>query len=215
MRRDDVRIRVAVLALVDGLRATLSGQRIDSPVYYLLARSNEEPNGELPPPSAFREDVEVAKAGKDAGTLALLGEEAEPFSWSHEALRQVGRALFSLGAHERARSLWEKILLAKADDYEANKHLGNIHHRLGNLAESNIALQRVVANPSATRSQRAEVLALFAARWVQPLLYAQSATDVRVFGIVGGVLVVVAIVASGLPARRATRVDPNTVLRAD
>jgi len=59
------------------------------------------------------------------------------------------------------------------------------------------------------------VLALLAARWVQPLLFAQSATDVRVFAAVAGVLVLVAIVASGLPARRATRVDPNTVLRAD
>jgi predicted permease len=59
------------------------------------------------------------------------------------------------------------------------------------------------------------VLALLAARWVQPLLYAQSARDVRVFGLVGGVLVLVAIVASAIPARRATRVDPNTVLRAD
>ena len=59
------------------------------------------------------------------------------------------------------------------------------------------------------------VLALIAGRWVQPLLYAQSANDARVYGAVGSVLVLVAAVASALPARRATRVDPNTVLRAD
>jgi predicted permease len=59
------------------------------------------------------------------------------------------------------------------------------------------------------------VLALVAARWVQPLLFAQSARDARVFGAVGAVLVLVAAVASALPARRATRVDPNAVLRAD
>ena len=58
-------------------------------------------------------------------------------------------------------------------------------------------------------------VALAASRRVQPLLFEQSATDVRVFGAVGAVLVVVAVVASALPARRATRVDPNTVLRAD
>jgi predicted permease len=59
------------------------------------------------------------------------------------------------------------------------------------------------------------LLALLAARWVQPLLFGQSAKDAWVFSAVGVVLVGVAIVASALPARRATRVDPNAVLRAD
>jgi putative ABC transport system permease protein len=59
------------------------------------------------------------------------------------------------------------------------------------------------------------LLSMLAARWVQPLLFAQSATDVRVFAAVGAVLMVVAALASSIPARRATRVDPNTVLRAD
>ena len=46
-------------------------------------------------------------------------------------------------------------------------------------------------------------------------LFQQSAKDVTVFGVVGGVLITVAILASSIPARRAIRVDPNTVLRAD
>jgi len=59
------------------------------------------------------------------------------------------------------------------------------------------------------------LVALVAARWLQPLLFQQSAKDVTVFGVVGGVLITVAILASSIPARRAIRVDPNTVLRAD
>ena len=59
------------------------------------------------------------------------------------------------------------------------------------------------------------LLALVAARWLQPLLFQQSAKDITVFGVVGGVLIAVAILASSIPARRAVRVDPNTVLRAD
>ena len=59
------------------------------------------------------------------------------------------------------------------------------------------------------------VLALFAARWVQPLLYAQSAKDVTVYGGVASTLIIVALLASAIPARRAVRVDPNAVLRSE
>jgi hypothetical protein len=58
-------------------------------------------------------------------------------------------------------------------------------------------------------------LALAASGRLQPLLYEQSALDVRVYGAVAGVLLVVAAAASARPALRAARTDPNTVLRAE
>jgi len=59
------------------------------------------------------------------------------------------------------------------------------------------------------------MLAYWAARWVQPLLFQQSARDPFVFLTVGGILVMVAIAASSVPAFRATRADPNRTLRAE
>jgi ABC-type antimicrobial peptide transport system permease subunit len=59
------------------------------------------------------------------------------------------------------------------------------------------------------------VLALVAARWIQPLLFQQSARDPLVFGVVGLLLITIALLASGAPALRAMRADPNTVLRAE
>jgi len=58
-------------------------------------------------------------------------------------------------------------------------------------------------------------LALSAGHWLAPLLYQVSPKDPRVYGAVTAVLIGVAVIASWLPAMRASRVDPSTALRAD
>lgn len=59
------------------------------------------------------------------------------------------------------------------------------------------------------------LLALWAGRWIAPLLYQQSPHDPWVFGLVTAVLLAVALVASALPALRASRVNPTLALRAE
>ncbi len=58
-------------------------------------------------------------------------------------------------------------------------------------------------------------IALGAARWVEPLLFQQSATDLVTYAVVGGTMLAVAVAASLVPALRAARVDPATALRAE
>jgi hypothetical protein len=58
-------------------------------------------------------------------------------------------------------------------------------------------------------------LALSAGHWLAPLLFQVSPKDPRVYFAVAAVLIGVAVVASWLPALRASRVDPSTALRAD
>jgi ABC-type antimicrobial peptide transport system permease subunit len=59
------------------------------------------------------------------------------------------------------------------------------------------------------------VVAALSARWIQPLLFQQSARDPATYAAVGALIIVVALVASAVPALRATRADPNVALRSD
>jgi predicted permease len=58
-------------------------------------------------------------------------------------------------------------------------------------------------------------VALWAGRWIGPLLFSESPRDPLVFGLATGVLLAAALLASALPALRASRVDPNVALRAE
>jgi putative ABC transport system permease protein len=59
------------------------------------------------------------------------------------------------------------------------------------------------------------VIAFWAGRFVKPLLFGVSPRDPLVFVFVAGLLVLVAVAASWIPALRASRVDPNVALRSD
>ena len=59
------------------------------------------------------------------------------------------------------------------------------------------------------------LVALAASRSLQPLLFRQSATDPLTYSAVGASILLVALLASAIPARRATRADPNVALRSD
>ena len=59
------------------------------------------------------------------------------------------------------------------------------------------------------------VIAFLASRFIEPLLYKQSARDPLVYVGVATMMIVVGLAAAAVPAWRAIRADPNRALRAD
>jgi len=58
-------------------------------------------------------------------------------------------------------------------------------------------------------------LALHLSKWLEPLLFRVSPRDTGVYVTPSLTLLLVAMLGSWVPARRASRTDPNTALRSE
>ena len=158
---DDKNPASSVDDLVRTLHATIHAGVTDSPVFQLLPEMVEQkPESFLAAPPTFLTEVERARAEGLPGDLALLTEEIERVPWARTGLRAIGRAQFALRAMEAAKETWEAIRRFDDDDVEANTLLATIDQKLGRLTDSDIAIDRVLAQSGIPRRDRAEALAL-------------------------------------------------------
>ena len=161
----------SVEKLVTGLRQTIDGPAIDSPIFQLVPKLQPQDWTRLVVvPAGFREEVEKAAHDRYAGDLELLSLEAREFDWASEGLRLVGRAQFNLKAWEGARGTWEAVRERLEGDLEADLKLATVYQRLGDLAASDIALRRALADTDISDWQRAEAYSLLGSnektRWM-------------------------------------------------
>jgi hypothetical protein len=161
-------------ALIAALRDTRDSDDVDSPVLAKLPAVEArlpDWSGVLGAPSDFREEVRRAAREKRPGDLRLLSDEARHFRWKVEGLRAVGAGQVEAGDRAGARTTWERVREHLPDDAEANSQLATLYQKLGQLAASDEAVQRVIDDPASRGPQLAEALALKAsntkARWME------------------------------------------------
>jgi len=158
--------------LVRVLYDTIHTTKVDSPVFALLPEMVEQnPEAFITPPPSFVAEVAHAQAEKCSGDLALFAEEIEGLAWTRPGLRAIGRAQYAVRALEAAKETWETIRRFDEDDIEANTLLATIYQKLGNLADSDIAIDRVLSQKEIPRRDRSEAWALKGrnakTRWVE------------------------------------------------
>ena len=102
--------------------------------------------------------------------------------------------------------------------YRVGQRTSELGIRLA-LGASRASLLRLVVAQSMALCGLGVVAGLIGAIWLSrflsSLLYGVSATDLPVFGIATAIVVAISLVASLVPAQRATRVDPISALRCD
>ncbi len=102
--------------------------------------------------------------------------------------------------------------------YTVNQRAHELGVRVALGAEGGHILRLVIGQSLAFASVGIGIgvlIAFGAGRWIEPLLFEQSARDPLIFVGVAALLVVVTLVASAAPARRALKSDPATALRSE
>jgi hypothetical protein len=152
-------------ATVDDLCRTIEQSQLnegkDSPVFALLPRLRPtDPEEFRPVPRGFCEEVQAASDKADLPKLAVLADEASEAGWQLGGLQAVASAQFNLQAWPDARATFEAIRQLRPNDPDANLKLGTVLQRLGDPAESSVAMKRVIDRGDLSPNQRAEAWAL-------------------------------------------------------
>ncbi len=140
----------------------------------------------------------------------LLQERIEPDfrTW------RVGAMMFSLFAALALVVAAVGLFSVVAYLVEQRRHEIGVRLALGAQAGGVVALLlRGAVGTTAAGVLLGAALSLVLSRLAQPLLFETNARNPAVLGIVALVLVATAVVASGVPALRARRIDPMTALR--
>ena len=200
----------------------------DDPQFYLPYQAGELPTSLGSPPSMLlivraAGDPAVAIASVRAATRALDPEIAIP----NVLLTETGLAatidgprfnMALLTAFAAIALVLAAVGLAAVIGYEVTErtHEFGIRMALGARTENvrRLAMRHGLI-PALAGVIIGVIGALAATRLAQGMLYGITPRDPLTFAAVVGLLVLVAVGASWLPARRATRVDPIAALRAE
>ena len=181
--------------------------QLASPLLYLSVRTTLEPHGLT---SALREQVVASDPDQALTDVQTMQERLETASASPRFIMLLIGVLSATAFILAVVGIYGVIAYSVA---QRTKELG-IRIALG--ADRGDILRLVIGN-GLTLTVTGIVIGLAGSialtRAISAMLYQTSPTDPTIFGISVGLFLAVALVASYLPARRATRIDPGEALR--
>jgi putative ABC transport system permease protein len=164
----------------------------------------------------LRAGSELPEAGRPAG--AMLREMTVGDAYLRDSLAPSRFAMALLTAFSLLALILSAVGLYGVIAYSVTQRTREIGVRVALGADARSVRQLVVGGGvrlAALGVAIGIVAALGTTRLLSSLLYRVSPVDPVSFGSIAGLVVVIAVAASYVPARRAVRIDPMEALRAD